>query len=246
MIITLNIWRQSNKSTKGQFEKFELEGVSPEISLLELLDDLNIRLVRTGKDPIVFDHDCREGICGQCGFVINGEAHGPLNNTSTCQIHMRSFKDGDVLYLEPFRSSAFPIRRDLSVDRSSLDRIIMSGGYISVNTGQAPEANSIPISKANYEKAMDAAACIGCGACVAACPNGSAALFTSGKIAHFLHIPQGTIEHEKRTVDMVLQMDKEGFGACSNHATCEAVCPAGLTIEQIAVMNKSFLKISIG
>jgi succinate dehydrogenase / fumarate reductase iron-sulfur subunit len=244
MKITLNIWRQHNSSSKGHFEKFEMDNIQPEISLLELLDTLNIRLVREGKEPIVFDHDCREGICGQCGFVINGDAHGPSNNTSTCQIHMRSFKDGDTLYLEPFRSIAFPIRKDLSVDRSAFDRIIMAGGYISVNTGQAPEANSIPIGKNQYEMAMDAAACIGCGACVAACPNGSAALFTGGKIAHLYHLPQGKIEHEVRAITMVNQMDKEGFGACSNHATCEAVCPAGLTIAQIALMNRSYIKVN--
>jgi len=244
MKFTLYIWRQKDKHGAGRMERYQVEDISPDMSLLEVLDKLNEDLIKSFLDPIVFDHDCREGICGQCGFMINGEAHGPINNMSTCQIHMRSFEDGTDIYLEPFRSYSFPIRRDLSVERSALDRIISSGGYVSVNTGQAPEANSILISKDQYDLSMDAAACIGCGACIAACPNSSAALFTGSKIAHLSHLPQGQPELTSRVQSMVARMDHEGFGSCSNHATCEAVCPAGVSIREIAVMNKLYLKTS--
>lgn len=244
MNITLHIWRQANATEKGALKKYHLNDIDESMSLLEALDLLNEDLILQGEAPIVFDHDCREGICGQCAMTINGEAHGPLDNTSTCQIHMRSFRDGDEIYLEPFRSVAMPIRKDLSVDRSSLDRIIQAGGYISVNTGQAPEANNILVSKADYEQSMDAAACIGCGACIAVCPNGSAALFTAAKISHLHHLPQGQPESATRVKAMVRQMDQEGFGSCSNHAACEVTCPAGISISHIAVMNKLYLKYS--
>jgi len=242
MNIVLHIWRQKDLNSEGQLKEYKINKISEDMSLLEVLDQLNEQLIKSGDEPVVFDHDCREGICGQCGIIINGEAHGPHNNMSTCQIHMRSFKDGEHLYLEPFRSKAFPVRRDLSVVRSNLDKIIASGGYISVSTGQAPESNAIPVSKESYDLAMDAAACIGCGACVAACPNASAALFTGAKISHLSRLPQGQPELAKRVQNMVQTMDEAGFGNCSNHATCEAVCPAGISIKEIAVMNHLYIK----
>lgn len=242
MKVTLKIWRQSDKNSKGQFVEYPMEDVDKDMSLFELMDTLNERLVLKGERPIVYDSDCREGICGQCGIMINGEAHGPLMNTSACHLHMRSFNDGERLTIEPFRSAAFPVRQDLSIDRSAMDRIIQAGGYVSVDTGQASDANQERISHHAYDEAMNAAACIGCGACIAACPNASAALFTGAKISHLHRLPQGQIESDDRVVNMVTTMDDEGFGNCSNHATCEAVCPAGISIKVIADMNKLYLK----
>lgn len=241
MNITLKIWRQPHSQSKGQFKVYPMSGVNEEMSLFELLDLLNESLVLKGESPIVYDSDCREGICGQCGIVINGEAHGPLKQTSTCHLHLRTFKDGETLTIEPFRSAAFPVRRDLSIDRSAMDRIIQSGGFVSVDTGQAPDANQERISHESYDEAMNAAACIGCGACIAACPNGSAALFTGAKVSHLDRLPQGQTESGDRVLAMVKKMDAEGFGNCSNHATCEAACPAGISIKVIADMNKLYL-----
>ena len=242
MKMHLKIWRQENQNEQGLMVNYELDEVSPHMSFLEMLDLLNEKLIQKGERVIEFDHDCREGICGQCGLVINGNAHGPLRHATTCQLHMRSFKDGDTIYIEPFRAAAFPIVRDLKIDRSAFDRIIQSGGYISASTGQAPEANSIPISHQTTEAAFDAAACIGCGACVAACKNASAALFTSAKIAHLVLLPQGKIEADGRVLKMVAQMDAEGFGHCSNTEACESVCPQEISLLHIARMNYEFNK----
>ncbi|MCB9536959.1 MAG: succinate dehydrogenase/fumarate reductase iron-sulfur subunit [Myxococcales bacterium] len=242
MRLTLNVWRQKGPSDKGGFEKHSLSDVSPDSSFLEMLDVLNEQLIEQGKEPIAFDHDCREGICGTCGMVINGMAHGPQQLTTTCQLHMRKFKDGDEIWIEPWRAKAFPVLKDLVVDRGSFDRIIQAGGYISVNTGSAPDANEILVPKTEADRAMDAAACIGCGACVAACPNASAMLFTSAKIAHLGLMPQGQPERYSRARNMVAQMDAEGFGGCTNHGECEAVCPKGITLENIARMNRDFVK----
>jgi len=244
MKLTLNIWRQPNVQAKGKFETYILEDLDSHMSVPEMLDHLNDKLIKNRKDPVAFDSDCREGICGQCGFVINGHVQSPEEHATTCQTHLRSFKDGDVLYLEPFRAKAFPIKKDLCVDRTALDRIIAKGGYISVNTGQAPEANGILIGHEQAEKAFDAASCIGCGACVAACKNASAALFTSAKISHLAMLPQGKIEAKKRAIDMVGQMDKEGFGACSFTEACEAVCPQSVSISHIVTMNREYWKSS--
>jgi len=240
MRLTLKIWRQEGPSDRGRFETFEMPGVSPDMSFLEMLDVLNGRLVTDGRRPIAFDSDCREGICGTCGFVIDGVAHGPLRLTTTCQLFMRHFHDGDTVVLEPFRSKAFPVLKDLAVGRRAFDRIIEAGGFISAGTGSAPEANSIPIAKEASDESMDAAACIGCGACVAACPNGSAMLFTAAKITHLGLLPQGQPERRQRALRMVRQMDAEDFGSCSNHGECEAVCPKGIRLQFIARLNRDY------
>jgi succinate dehydrogenase / fumarate reductase iron-sulfur subunit len=245
MKITLNVWRQSSPEAAGSFVKYDVDGVSADMSMLEMLDVLNDRLESKGEAPIAFDHDCREGICGSCGFMINGVAHGPEKEITVCQTHMRSFKDGDELTLEPWRAMAFPVMRDLMVDRSAFDRIIQAGGYVSVRTGSAPEANATPVMKDHADLAFEAAACIGCGACVAACPNAAAMLFTSAKISHLGLLPQGEPERDKRALDMVAQMDKEGFGHCSNHGECEAVCPKGISVNFIARMNRDLLKATL-
>ena len=240
MKLTLKVWRQKNNKTKGSFETHQVEA-SEHMSFLEMLDVLNEQLISEKKDPVAFDHDCREGICGVCSLVINGRPHGPNSGTTTCQLHMRFFKDGDTITIEPFRAKAFPVVKDLVVDRSSFDKIIQAGGYISVNTGQAQDGNAIPIEKAKADMAMDAASCIGCGACVAACPNGSAMLFTSAKVSHLGLLPQGEVEHNRRSKNMVIQMDKEGFGNCGNIKACEVDCPKDIKITNIARMNRSYL-----
>ncbi|HWW39238.1 succinate dehydrogenase/fumarate reductase iron-sulfur subunit [Pedobacter sp.] len=242
MKIFLKIWRQKDAKSNGKLVDYEMDNVIPHMSFLEMMDTLNEKLVLSGEHPVEFDHDCREGICGQCGMMINGRAHGPLKNTTTCQLHMRSFKDGDTIYIEPFRAEGFPVKRDLKVDRSAFDRIIGAGGFVSVNTGQAPEANSIPITHEIAESAFDSAACIGCGACVATCKNSSAALFTSAKISHLAKLPQGQQEARKRALTMVAQMDAEDFGHCSNTEACEVECPQGISVLNIARMNWEFLK----
>ncbi len=245
MKLTLRVWRQRNASEQGRFETYEATDVSPDMSFLEMLDVLNRDLVERSEEPVAFDHDCREGICGTCSLVINGVAHGPRKATTTCQLHMRSFKDGDTVTIEPFRATGFPAVRDLVVDRSAFDRILQSGGFISVNTGGAPDANALPIGKAEADTAFDAAACIGCGACVAACPNAAAMLFVSAKIAHLSHLPQGAVEHEQRVVRMVHAMDGEGFGTCRNYYECEAVCPKEIPVSFIADMNRGYLKAAL-
>jgi succinate dehydrogenase / fumarate reductase iron-sulfur subunit len=239
--LVLRVWRQKSRGAPGKLVRYEAKNVSDHMSLLELLDVVNEELVARGEEPIAFDHDCREGICGACGVVIDGVAHGPERGTTTCQLHLRSFKDGDELTIEPWRAGAFPVLRDLVVDRSALDRIIQAGGYISLRTGSAPEANSLPIAKALSDSAFDAATCIGCGACVAACPNASAALFTAAKISHLALLPQGEPERADRARRMVAQMDAEGFGHCTSHQECEAVCPKGISIGFIAKMNRELL-----
>ena len=243
--LTLNVWRQKNRSSPGRFETYPARDISTDMSFLEMLDVVNERLILDGKEPIAFDHDCREGICGQCGVVINGDAHGPRRATTTCQLHMRSFRNGDVLTIEPWRAAAFPVVKDLMVDRSAFDRIIASGGFISVRTGNAPEANDIPVPKEDAELSMDAAACIGCGACVAACPNASAMLFVSAKVGHLNLLPQGEPEKYLRATAMIDQMDEEGFGSCTNHGECEAVCPKEIRLEFIARLNRDYLKASL-
>ncbi len=240
--LTLKIWRQPNNDALGGFETYLLDGIHTDMSFLEMLDVLNEKLTKEGKDPVAFDHDCREGICGMCGAVVDGVAHGPEKEVTLCQLHMRHFHSGDTLVIEPFRSRAYPIKKDLLVDRSALDRIIQAGGYVSVNTGGTPDGNSIPIPSQQAELAMDAAACIGCGACVASCPNGAAMLFTSAKISQLALLPQGQVERKNRALAMVEQMDKEGFGNCTNAKECEAVCPKGISIRNIARMNKEFFK----
>ena len=240
MNLTLHIWRQKNRTAAGRMERYEAHDVNPAMSFLEMLDVLNEELSLSGGDPIAFDHDCREGICGSCGMMINGQAHGPESRTTACQLHMRHFKDGDVVYVEPWRAKAFPVIRDLVVDRSALDRIIAAGGYISATTGSAPDANVIPVTKQSADRAMDAAQCIGCGACVAACPNASASLFTAAKIAHLGVLPQGQPERYKRPLAMVVQMQAEALGHCSNAGECEAACPKGIRLEHIALMNREF------
>lgn len=242
MNLTLNVWRQKGPQDGGRMETHHVKDVSPDSSFLEMLDVLNEQLQNEGKEPIHFDHDCREGICGMCSLVINGVAHGPVGGVTTCQLHMRSFSDGDTLDIEPFRAAAFPVLRDLAVDRSAFDRIQNAGGFISVNTGGAPDANAVPIGKEEADTAMDAAACIGCGACVASCPNASAMLFVSAKVGHLAHLPQGQPERDKRAVDMVNAMDKEGFGNCRNYYECEAVCPKEISRDFISEMNKDWRK----
>ena len=241
MRITLHIWRQRNASEKGRMVRYELPNVSEHMSFLEMLDVLNEDLNTKGEDPVAFDHDCREGICGMCGCMVNGVAHGPLPETTLCQLHMRHFKDGDELYLEPWRAKAFPVVKDLVVDRTAFDRIIAAGGFISVATGSAPDGNAVLVPKDNAERSMDAAACIGCGACVAMCPNASASLFVSAKIAHLGLLPQGQPERERRVTAMVAQANQEIFGSCTNMGECEAVCPKGIKLENIALMNRHFL-----
>lgn len=240
--LTLQVWRQKNTDSLGNFETYSLSGISTDMSFLEMLDVLNEKLTKEGKEPVAFDHDCREGICGQCGSVVNGIAHGPEKEVTLCQLHMRNFKSGDKIVIEPFRSRAFPVKRDLLVDRSAFDRIIQSGGYVSVNTGGVPDGNTIPIPSQVAELAMDAAACIGCGACVASCPNGAAMLFTSAKISQLCLLPQGDAERKQRALAMVETMDKEGFGNCTNHKECEAVCPKAISIRNIARLNREFAK----
>lgn len=245
MRLKLHVWRQSAASSAGQFETYDLADVSPGSSFLEMLDQLNEQLLGQGKEPVAFDHDCREGICGACGMVVNGVPHGPRELTTTCQLHMRSFNDGDELWIEPWRAKAFPVIRDLVVDRDGFDRIIQAGGYISINTGSARDANEIPIGKEVADLAMDAATCIGCGACVAACPNASAMLFTSAKVSHLGLMPQGQAERGPRVLNMVAQMEAEGFGGCTNHGECEAACPKGISVDFIARMNRDYLKAAV-
>lgn len=245
MKIYLKIWRQKDAKSAGRMVNYEMDNVIAHMSFLEMMDMLNEKLILEGDHPVEFDHDCREGICGQCGMMINGRAHGPLKNTTTCQLHMREFKDGDTIYIEPFRADAFPVKRDLRVDRSAFDRIIGAGGFVSVNTGQAPEANSIPVTHETAESAFDSAACIGCGACVATCKNSSAALFTSAKIAHLAKLPQGKLEARKRALSMVTQMDMENFGHCSNTEACEVECPQNISVLNIARMNWEYVKAGV-
>ncbi len=245
MRIVLHVWRQKNASNPGKLVRYEVPNVNREMSFLEMLDVLNEDLILKGEDPVAFDHDCREGICGMCGMVINGIAHGGRRGTTVCQLHMRHFKDGDEIYLEPWRARAFPLIRDLAVDRSAFDRIIAAGGFVSVPTGSAPDGNAIPIPKENADLAMDAAACIGCGACVAACPNAAAALFTAAKVSQFALLPQGQPERYDRVRAMVAQAGAEGFGSCTNVGECEAVCPKQIRLEFIARMNRDFLKAAL-
>lgn len=242
MKLKLKIWRQETPKEKGQFEDYILEGVSPDQSFLEMLDALNGKLIKEGKDPVAFDHDCREGICGMCSLMINGQAHGPQKETTTCQLHMRSFKDGDEIVIEPWRAKAFPVLKDLMTDRSAFDQVIAAGGYVSVSTGNPQDANAIPIPKENADLAMDAAACIGCAACVASCKNASAMLFVSAKISQLALLPQGQPERDIRVQRMVEKMDELGFGNCTNEAECEASCPKGIQISNIARMNRDFVK----
>jgi succinate dehydrogenase / fumarate reductase iron-sulfur subunit len=242
MKYTLKVWRQKDARSPGEFATYQANEVSPDMSFLEMLDRVNNEIEAKGEAPIAFDHDCREGICGSCGMMINGRAHGPGRGTTTCQLYMREFKDGDTLVLEPWRAKAFPVLRDLVVDRSAFDRIISAGGYISVNTGAAPEANSLPVPKDKAELSMDAAQCIGCGACVAACKNASAMLFVSAKVSHLALLPQGDPERGRRVVNMVDRMDKEGFGNCTNEAECEAVCPKLISLSNIARMNREYVR----
>lgn len=242
MDLTLHVWRQAGPNAPGRMERHEAKGVSPDISFLEMLDLVNENLLKAGKEPIAFEHDCREGICGSCGMVIDGAAHGPKKAVTACQLHMRHFEDGAVIRVEPWRAAAFPVIKDLVVDRSAFDRIMAAGGYVSVNTGSAPEANSLPIAKDVAETAMDAAACIGCGACVAACPNASAMLFVAAKVAHLSRLPQGEPEAATRVRAMVAKMDEEGFGACTNHYECMEACPKEIHVRFIAEMNRRWLR----
>ncbi|MFW6689836.1 succinate dehydrogenase/fumarate reductase iron-sulfur subunit [Streptomyces sp. MAR4 CNX-425] len=241
MKVTLRVWRQPGPDATGEMVSYEVENVTPEMSFLEVLDALNERLILTGAEPVAFDHDCREGICGACGVVINGRAHGP-ERTTACQLHMRSFADGDVIDVEPWRAAAFPVVKDLVVDRSAFDRIIGAGGYITAPTGSAPDAHATPVPKPAAETAFEHAECIGCGACVAACPNGSAMLFTAAKVVHLNSLPQGGPERESRVLDMVGQMDEEGFGGCTNTGECAVACPKGIPLQAISSLNREFLR----
>jgi succinate dehydrogenase / fumarate reductase iron-sulfur subunit len=243
MKLTLKIWRQKNKNDKGKFVEYILDGVDGDMSFLEMLDFLNEKLIREGKEPVAFDHDCREGICGMCSLFINGQAHGPDKLTTTCQLHMRRFKDGDTIVIEPWRAEPFPVIKDLVVDRSAFDRIQQAGGYISVNTsGRTVDANTIPIPKKDADRAFDSATCIGCGACVATCKNASAMLFVAGRIGHLARLPQGRVEAAERVQKMVAVMDEEGFGSCTNTGACEVACPKGISLADIALLNREFIK----
>ena len=246
MNLTLHVWRQASPEARGGFVVYQATGVDAHMSFLEMLDVVNEGLEERGEPPIAFDHDCREGICGTCGMVVNGRPHGPWKQTTVCQLHMRHYNDGDEIWIEPWRASGFPVIRDLVVDRTSLDRIIAAGGYISARTGSAPDANSILVPKASSDQAMDAAECIGCGACVAACPNASAMLFTSAKAAHLNLLPQGQPERSGRVLDMVLQMEAENFGNCTNHGACETACPKGISVDFIALLNRDVLSVAVG
>ncbi|MCE2787931.1 MAG: succinate dehydrogenase/fumarate reductase iron-sulfur subunit [Bacteroidota bacterium] len=241
MNLTLKVWRQKNKDDRGKFETYPVQHISPDMSFLEMFDVLNERLINEGKDPVAFDHDCREGICGMCSMFINGRPHGPLQGVTTCQLHMRSFRNGDTIVVEPWRATAFPVIKDLAVDRSAFDRVISAGGFISVNTGNAQDANSIPVPKDDADAAFAAATCIGCGACVAACKNASAMLFVSAKVSQFALLPQGQAERQERVLSMVAQMDAEGFGSCTNTGACEAECPKGISLSNIARMNRDYI-----
>ncbi|NUQ93408.1 MAG: succinate dehydrogenase/fumarate reductase iron-sulfur subunit [Gemmatimonadaceae bacterium] len=245
MRLKLVVWRQPGPTAAGRFVTYEANDVTPDMSFLEMLDMVNEDLQNRGEAPIAFDHDCREGICGSCGMMINGVAHGPMKGTATCQLHMRSFRDGDTVHIEPWRARAFPVVKDLVVDRSALDRIIASGGFVSVNTGGAQDANNILISKDQVDQAMDAAACIGCGACVAACPNASASLFTSAKLSHLALLPQGQPERFRRTLSMIDRMEEEGFGACTFHGECQEACPKEISIDNIVRMNRDYVKSTV-
>lgn len=243
--LKLKIWRQKSNSAEGHLVDYDAPGVSEDASFLEMLDQVNEKLVLKGEEPVTFDHDCREGICGTCGFVINGEAHGPQKNTTVCQLHMRNFKDGDTIVIEPWRAKAFPIIKDLMVDRSAFDRIISTGGYISVDTGNAPDANTLPVSKPDADAAFEAAECIGCGACVASCKNASAMLFVSAKVSHLALLPQGQVERATRVERMVAQMDSEQFGSCTSTGACHAACPKGISLTNIAMMNRELLSATL-
>ncbi|CBW27002.1 fumarate reductase iron-sulfur protein [Halobacteriovorax marinus SJ] len=245
LTLNLKIWRQKNNKDKGEIVDYTIEGVSPDASFLEMLDILNEKLIAEGTDPVAFDHDCREGICGMCSLMINGQAHGPEAETTTCQLHMRKFKNGETIVVEPFRARAFPVLKDLMIDRTAFDDIIASGGFVNVNTGNAQDANAILVPKENAELAMDAAACIGCGACVASCKNASAMLFVSAKVSQLSLLPQGQLEAEERVKNMVTKMDELGFGNCTNEAECEASCPKGISISNIARMNRDFLSAAV-
>jgi succinate dehydrogenase / fumarate reductase iron-sulfur subunit len=243
--LTLKIWRQNGPNTPGSWEIFQAQDISTEASFLEMLDIVNEQLAVSGKEPIAFDHDCREGICGMCGCAVNGRPHGPDRETTLCQLHMRRFNDGDTLVIEPYRARAFPVIKDLVVDRSAFDQVIQAGGFVSVNTGQAQDGNALPVPRHDAEAAMDAAACIGCGACVAACPNASAMLFVSAKVSHLALLPQGRPEAARRALNMTSQMDAQGFGNCTNHKECEVECPKGITIGNIARLNREFIKAAL-
>jgi len=245
MKFNLKIWRQKNAQTTGKMVDYAIDNINADMSFLEMMDVLNEELIRKGDEPVAFDHDCREGICGMCSMHINGRPHGPLRGTTTCQLYMRNFTDGETIYIEPFRADAFPVIRDLAVDRSAFDRIMQVGGFVSVNTGQVQDANNIPVNKADADLAMDAASCIGCGACVAACKNASASLFVSAKISQYALLPQGRIEAKERVLAMVNQMDEEGFGSCTNTGACEAECPKGISLTNIARMNREYYIASI-
>ena len=245
MELTLHVWRQASPDHTGAFEKYHAKDVSPDMSFLEMLDDVNEALIKEGREAIAFEHDCREGICGACGMMINGVPHGPKTMTSTCELHMRTFRDGDEIWIEPWRATAFPILKDLVVDRSPFDRIIEAGGYVSIRAGSAPDANSLPVEKDKADDAMDAAICIGCGACVAACPNASAMLFTAAKISHLGLLPQGQPERDSRVLGMVGIHDAEGFGNCTNHGACEVACPKGIAVKYIARLNRDLIVASL-
>ncbi len=245
MNLTLRVWRQKSAREAGRLETYEARDVLPDMSFLEMLDVTNERLILEGGEPIAFDHDCREGICGMCSLVINGRAHGGFAGTTTCQLHMRKFSDGDTITIEPWRARGFPIVKDLVVDRSSFDRVMQAGGFISANAGGAPDGNAIPVPKPDADAAMDAAACIGCGACAASCPNGSAMLFVAAKVSHLAHLPQGLPERAQRVRRMVARMDAEGFGNCANHAECEAMCPKEISVSHIAKMNREFIRAAV-
>ncbi|HEU5085985.1 MAG TPA: succinate dehydrogenase/fumarate reductase iron-sulfur subunit [Roseiflexaceae bacterium] len=245
MNLTLHVWRQKSGQADGKLVTYKVRDISPDMSFLEMLDIVNEELILSGQEPIAFDHDCREGICGMCGMMINGIAHGPMRNTTVCQLHMRSFRDGDEITIEPWRAQAFPVIKDLVVNRSAFDRIIQAGGYVSASTGVAPDANAILVPKTNADKAFDAAACIACGACVAACPNASAMLFTAAKVAHLNLLPQGQPERYQRVVHMVDQHDEEGFGNCTNIGECSAVCPKGISLETIRMLNQDLLSATL-